>query len=108
LESVENTTITSNSGFIVFDGMFYTLSNSTSKISSARYVFDHWEITGLISIGNANSASTTITVSGDGTLKAVYKVAQYLDNNIHLFQLCHIQKTTAMIDVNLSYMFLKT
>jgi hypothetical protein len=36
------------------------------------YSFDHWETTGLMSVANVNAASTTITVSGDGTLRAVY------------------------------------
>jgi hypothetical protein len=38
------------------------------------YIFDHWESTGAISMSNIRGSRTNMTASGDGTLKAVYKV----------------------------------
>jgi hypothetical protein len=42
---------------------------------SSGKVFDHWECTGGVSIGDIYSQITTITFTGSGTFKAMYKDA---------------------------------
>jgi hypothetical protein len=34
--------------------------------------FDHWETAGLVTVDNANSNPTNVTIAGSGTLRAVY------------------------------------
>jgi len=74
-----------NNGSITFASVSYGLPNNVSKpsgsytveyIAEDGYVFDHWEIeiiTGIITVSDPTDASTTVTVSGDGTLIAVYE-----------------------------------
>jgi len=46
-------------------------------LADSGYVFDHWElICEGLSLSDANANPTTVTVSGDGTLKAIYRRAQ--------------------------------
>lgn len=40
---------------------------------ASGYSFQRWETGGALTVAEANSASTTVTISGDGTLKAVFK-----------------------------------
>ena len=78
LESVENTGETSNLGYITFDGSSYALPSDSSKAAGSYevsftadgHVLDHWETSGGISVSRS-----IVTVIGDGTLRAVYKVA---------------------------------
>ncbi len=78
LESIEDTSETSNLGTIIFDSAAYTLPNDITKpagtytvsFTADGYILDHWETSDGVSI-----LGSTITVSGDGTLRAVYKVA---------------------------------
>ena len=81
LESGEDTDSTTNLGTITFDGSTYSLPTDVSKAAgsyparynpASGYVFDHWERTGGVSVSAANDNPTTVTVSGDGTLRAVY------------------------------------
>jgi hypothetical protein len=81
LESKEDTGASTNLGTITFDGVSYNLPDDVSKtvvnysaeyFTDAGYSFDHWEPTGLISVSDANANPATVTVSGDGTLKAIY------------------------------------
>jgi hypothetical protein len=83
LESRQNNSATSNLGSITFDSVPNTLPKDISKAAGGYpasygpgvgYVFDSWETTGGISV-SPNSQTTTVTVSGDGTLRAIYKVA---------------------------------
>ena len=84
LESRQNDSLTLNLGTMTFDGTSYGLPNDVSKAAGSYsaqyfaalgYVFDHWENTSGISVSSTTTNSTTVTVSGDGTLRAVYKAA---------------------------------
>jgi len=81
LESEEDTGVSTNLGMITFDGVSYTLPDDVSKtvvtysaeyFTDAGYSFEHWETTRLVSVSDASANPTTVTVSGDGTLKAIY------------------------------------
>ncbi|MCZ2809117.1 MAG: PKD domain-containing protein, partial [Candidatus Bathyarchaeota archaeon] len=81
LESEEDTGTSTNLGIITLGGMSYNLPEDVSKtivsysaeyVTDTGYSFDHWETTGLVFLSDANANPTTVTVSGDGTLKAVY------------------------------------
>jgi hypothetical protein len=82
LESSQDTSTTSNQGTIVLDSVPYALpidvlktlsTYSVAYTAAAGYSFDHWEISEGISVASTNSQSTTVTVSGTGTLRAVYR-----------------------------------
>jgi len=84
LESLEDTGATTNLGSITFNGTSHSLPSNVSKeagnysaeyFASDGYVFDHWETTGEISVSNATANPVNVTVSGDGTLKVVYRKA---------------------------------
>ena len=81
LESEQDTTATSNFGTINFRGTNYNLPDVTIDEAGiyaiqyspeTGYIFDHWEATGSITVTDEYEESTTVTVSGDGTLTAVY------------------------------------
>jgi hypothetical protein len=81
LESEEDTGASTNLGMITFDDVPYNLPDEISKTvatfsaeysTDAGYLFDHWETTRLVSVSDANANPTTVTVSGDGTIKALY------------------------------------
>jgi len=59
-------------------GMF---SCGTSGLATANsptgYVFDRWETAGEVSVADANVNPATITVSGNGTVTAMYTEGQY-------------------------------
>jgi hypothetical protein len=84
LESEEDTAASTNLGSITFDGVSYpTLPDDAVKapgtyqaqyFADAGYVFDHWETTGAASVSDADANPVQVTVSGDGTLKAIYSV----------------------------------
>ncbi|MGB6873849.1 MAG: cohesin domain-containing protein, partial [Dehalococcoidia bacterium] len=66
-------------GTITFAGSTYSNGQTTTKTDGADpvsanppsgYVFDHWSTSGGVSVSNANSQSTTATVSGTGSIKA--------------------------------------
>ena len=82
LEAEEDTSVSTNLGTITFDGLSYTLPDDVPKtvgtyqaqyFADAGYLFDHWETSGLISIFDANANPATVTVSNDGSLKAIYR-----------------------------------
>jgi hypothetical protein len=82
LESSQDTSTTSNQGTIVLDSVPYALpidvlktlsTYSVAYTEAAGYSFDHWEASGGISVASTSSQSTTVTVSGTGTLRAVYR-----------------------------------
>jgi len=81
LKSEEDTGASTNLGTITFDGVSYNLPDDISKtvatysaeyFTDAGYSFDHWETTHLVSVSDANANPTTVTVSGEGTLNAIY------------------------------------
>jgi|GEM_PF-2992254 len=80
LESVQDTGLTSNLGYVVIGDTHYTLPSDiplirpgTYSISyEGGYKFLRWETTGDVSVSNPNSPTTTLTVrAGTGTLRAV-------------------------------------
>jgi len=67
-------------GTITFDSVAYNDGNTVDKAAATYniaanpaggYYFDHWVTTGGLSVGSSSSASTTCTVSDDGTLSMV-------------------------------------
>lgn len=83
LQSEQNNAATSNIGTITCAGTNYNLPGlSTQEVGvytiqynpADGYSFDHWESTGAVSVTDTNAVSTTVTVSGDGTLTAVYVI----------------------------------
>jgi len=67
-------------GSISFDGVSYSDGDTVSKTAdtydivaapASGYTFDSWEITGGLSVAAPSSATTTCTVSGNGTLRMV-------------------------------------
>jgi len=89
LESLEDTGATANIGIIIFGDTSYGLPNDISTLTGSYqlqysgYVFDHWETTGNVSVSNSISNPTTVTVSGDGTVRAIYRKV-IVECNIHL------------------------
>jgi parallel beta-helix repeat protein len=82
LESRQDNSASFNLGTIKFDVSTYSLPNDITKPAgtyqieynaASGYKFDHWEIADGISVANPNAWSTTATVTGAGTLKAIYK-----------------------------------
>ena len=67
-----------NTSSIVIDGIIYTSSSSTPNIEygahtisatfPSGYELDSWSATGGITIADTSSASTTVTITGSGTL----------------------------------------
>jgi len=82
LESRQDNGATSNLGQIVFAGTSYSLPSDIIKIAgnySIRYdpAFDYefvrWETSGGLSVSEHSKRETLATVSGNGTLRAIYK-----------------------------------
>ncbi len=77
-ESYPVTLTLNNAESIIIDGTTYTTSSATPSLTygthtisgtyPANYEFDNWSSTGSISITSASTASTTMTVTGAGTL----------------------------------------
>ncbi len=72
-----------NVGSITFDAQTYSLPTTVSKSSGtyqvtanppAEYGFDLWEYSGSISVSDPASQTTSVTVSGDCALKAVFSM----------------------------------
>jgi len=81
LESVEDPATTNNLGTITFDAVSYSLPNDELKeagdysaeyFADSGYAFDHWAFSGDVSVTETGLNPTTVTVSGEGTLQAVY------------------------------------
>jgi hypothetical protein len=86
LQSQENNTATTNLGTIILDSTLYSFPNNISKTAgnysiqynaNDGYAFDHWETSGGINVANATNSLTSVSVSENGTLRAVYKAAPY-------------------------------
>jgi hypothetical protein len=69
-----------STGSITFDSVSYSNGNTVNKsaatynivaVPGGGYYFGSWQTTGGLSVASASSASTTCTVSGNGTLKMV-------------------------------------
>jgi PKD repeat protein len=82
LESLQDNSATKNLGYIIFDSSTYSLPvtilrdptkyEATYK-PSVSSSFVKWETTGDVSVLDASKETTTVTVSGSGTLRAIYK-----------------------------------
>jgi hypothetical protein len=77
-------TVPANTGSITFASVSYSDGNTVNKTAGAYaivaapaggYSFSTWETTGGLSVTSASSASTTCTVSGNGTLRMVQTTA---------------------------------
>lgn len=82
LESAQDNNASVNLGTIEFAGLVYTLPNDITKAAGTYslkyseamgYVFDHWEVTTGAAVADANARSTIATITGSGTLRAIYK-----------------------------------
>ena len=80
--SEEDNVASANLGSITFDGTGYSLPDGVSVVSGvysieynadSGYEFDYWMVSGDIAVTSISEISTTVTVSGEGTLKAVYQ-----------------------------------
>ena len=88
LESVQDTGITNDLGLITIasepeGALFYSftlpddmdvVAGSFQATFSGGYMFMRWETSGGVTVSDANAATTTVTVSGNGTLRAVGNV----------------------------------
>ncbi|MCJ7771082.1 hypothetical protein MUP37_05860 [Candidatus Bathyarchaeota archaeon] len=89
LQSSQDNASTTNLGSLTLDGMNYGLPNSVLKAAgtysityylSSGYLFDNWVASGTIQLADSNAQSTTITVSGNGSVTASYSLAPPLYN----------------------------
>jgi hypothetical protein len=78
LESSQDRGVTSNLGIITFADESFSLQSDVDVVTgtyqvsySGGYLFTHWETVGGVSVSNPLAATTTVTVTGDGTLRAV-------------------------------------
>ncbi|MEM2875538.1 MAG: DNRLRE domain-containing protein [Candidatus Bathyarchaeia archaeon] len=78
VESVQDTGETSNLGQIIIDESVFLLPKELSVVPGSYqasygsgYEFVRWEVSGGVSVSDPNSQNTTVTVSGDGKLRAV-------------------------------------
>jgi hypothetical protein len=83
LESAQYPEATNNLGLITIGSNVFSLPTDIDVVSdiyqiaySGGYMFMRWETSGGIAVSDANSATTTVTVSGSGTLRAVGNVTQ--------------------------------
>jgi len=83
LESSQDTGVTNNLGLTTFAVKIFSLPSDVDAVTgtyqvsySGGYLFTHWETIGGVSVSNPLAASTTVTVTADGTLRAVGNVNQ--------------------------------
>jgi parallel beta-helix repeat protein len=86
LESKQDNDATSNLGYTVFDGTSYSLPSDISLVlpfpktypiqydPASGYEFARWETSGGVSVADSYASSTSATVGGDGTLRAIYSL----------------------------------
>jgi len=82
-ESTQDTGVTNNLGLTTIADYIFPFPSDNDVVAgdyqviySAGYTFLMWETSGGVTVSNPNDAITTITVSGDGTLRAVGNVDQ--------------------------------
>jgi hypothetical protein len=82
LVSVENSLETANLGKISLGGTPYSLPTTAWKTpgafpieynASSGYTFDHWETSGGVNLTNRYASSTSVAISGNGNITAVYR-----------------------------------
>jgi parallel beta-helix repeat protein len=83
LESRQDNDASSNLGTITFDSIPYSLPNDITKPADTypieytpvpSYEFDHWEYTLMVSVTDPYAQTTTATITGEGTLTAIFRV----------------------------------
>lgn len=81
LESAQETGATANLGFITCESYVLSLPTDIDIVNgsyaitySGGYTFVRWETTDGVTVSNENAVSTTVTVLGNGTLRAVGNV----------------------------------
>ena len=81
LESTQDTGATNNLGLIKFEEYTSPLPGDIDVVAgtyetsySGGYLFTRWETIGGVSVSNPTAVTTTVTVSGDGTLRAIGNV----------------------------------
>jgi len=98
LESSQDTGVTNNLGIITLADESFSLPSDVDVVAgtyqvsySGGYLFTHWEPVGGVAVSNPLAATTTVTVTGDGTLKAVgtANLLEYTyDNGYYGFTAC--------------------
>lgn len=80
-ESTQDTGVTNNLGLTTIAAYTFPFPSDNDVVAgdyqviySAGYTFLMWETSGGVSVSNPSDATTTVTVSGDGTLRAVGNV----------------------------------
>lgn len=53
-------------------GGVYAYGSTKHNVGGDGFVFDHWETSGGVAVSSDSSPSTTITVTGDGSLNAIF------------------------------------
>ena len=78
LESFQDTRATNNLGLTTFADYTFPLPTDIDVVNgsyqarySGGYMFIKWETSGDVTVSDAKSVTTTVTVSGNGTLRAV-------------------------------------
>ncbi|MCJ7506414.1 hypothetical protein MUP05_08120, partial [Candidatus Bathyarchaeota archaeon] len=94
LTSKHDNAASDNRGSMTIDGVaFSSLPADVTKSAgeypliyspASGYTFDKWETDGGVSVSSLTSASTTLTVTAHGTLRARYRSASALPFTIHL------------------------
>ncbi len=81
LESVQESGATANLGFITCESCMFSLPTDIDIVNgsyaitySGGYTFVRWETTDGVTVSDENAGSTTVTVLGNGTLRAVGSV----------------------------------
>jgi hypothetical protein len=83
LESTQDPEASSNLGLVTFADNIFSLPTDIDVVAgsyqiaySGGYMFVRWETEGGVTVSNSNSATTTVTVSSDGTLRAIGNVTR--------------------------------
>jgi len=81
LESIQDTGFTNNLGLTTFADYIFPLPTDIDVVTgtyqvkySGGYMFTRWETSGGVTVSDEKAATTNVTVSGNGTLRAVGNV----------------------------------
>jgi hypothetical protein len=81
LESIQDTGFTNNLGLTTFADYIFPLPTDIDIVTgtyqvkySGGYMFTRWETSGGVTVSDEEAATTNVTVSGNGTLRAVGNV----------------------------------
>lgn len=112
LESVQDTGATANLGLIAFADYVFSLPTDIDVVNgsytvtySGGYTFVRWETTDGVTVSNENAVSTTVTVLGNGTLRAVGSVEKLEYAYDHGNPQCHSESAGRMDAVRFTPIF---